>query len=141
VWAGTSTRLDEKENVMSDEQAIRAVLGRLYDAWAKNDAEAFVADYAPDATSVLPGDYRPNRDIVRDRMAAAFAGRLRNSRVDDNVQSVRFYGAGTAIVISRDAVLLDGEVEVPDGRLVMATWVLTKQDGDWRIAAYHNCPA
>ena len=126
---------------MSDEQAVRAVLDRLYDAWAKGDADAFVAGYASNATSILPGDYRPNRDIVRDRMAAAFAGRLKNSRVDDNVESVRFFGPDTAIAVSRDGVLLDGEVEVPDGRWVMATWVLVKRDGDWRIAAYHNCPA
>jgi uncharacterized protein (TIGR02246 family) len=126
---------------MSDELAVRAVLGRLYDAWTKGDANAFVADYAPDATSVLPGDFRPDRDTVRERMAAAFAGRLKNSRVEDNIDSIRFLGADTAIVVSRDGVLLDGEVEVPDGRWVMATWTLTRQGRDWRIAAYHNCSA
>lgn len=34
-----------------------------------------------------------------------------------------------------------GETEVPAARQRFATWVLTKQDGKWLIAAYHNCPA
>lgn len=126
---------------MSDEHAVRAVLERLYDAWDKGDAEAFVADYTSDATSTLPGDYRSDRNIIHAKMAAAFAGPLKNSHVDDNVESVRFVGADTAIVTSRDAVLLDGEIEVPEGRWVRATWTLIKQGGNWRIAAYHNCPA
>jgi uncharacterized protein (TIGR02246 family) len=39
----------------SDEVAVRAVLGRLYEAWAAGDADAFVAEHAADATSIVPG--------------------------------------------------------------------------------------
>ncbi len=74
-------------------------------------------------------------------MAAGFAGPLKGSQVRDEVQSVRHLGADAAIVVSRSAVLMAGETEAPDDRGVMATWTLTRRNGRWLLAAYHNCPA
>ena len=123
------------------DREILAVLDSLYKAWADNDADAFVASYTEDATSVLPGSYSAGRAATRDRMAAAFAGPLKGSRVRDEVQSVRRLGADAAIVVTRSAVVMAGETEAPDDRWVIATWTLTRQDGRWLLAAYHNCPA
>jgi uncharacterized protein (TIGR02246 family) len=120
--------------------AVRAVLDRLYTAWAANDPDAFVADYAEDATSILTGSCRVGRQMVRDRMAAAFAGPLRGSRVIDEVQSVRFLGDEVAVVVSRSAVVMAGEAEPPADRWVLATWTLHRDGGRWLVAAYHNCP-
>jgi len=36
---------------------------------------------------------------------------------------------------------MPGETEVPADRTVLATWVLAKVDGDWRVTAYSNTPA
>jgi uncharacterized protein (TIGR02246 family) len=119
---------------------VLAVLTDAYSAWAANDAEAFAALYIEDATSVLPGAFRDDRDTIRDQMAAAFAGRLKGSTVVDKPQTVRFPKPGTAVVVSESCVVMAGETSVPDDRWVRATWVLTKQDGKWYIAAYHNCP-
>jgi uncharacterized protein (TIGR02246 family) len=59
-----------------DESTVRAVLDEVYAAWAANDADAFVAGYAEDATAVLPGSHLPNREAIRATMAAVFAGIL-----------------------------------------------------------------
>jgi len=123
------------------DREVLAVIDSLYQAWADNDADAFVASYTEDATSILPGDYNASRAAVRDRMAAGFAGPLKGSQVRDEVQSVRHLGADAAIVVSRSAVLMAGETEAPDDRWVMATWTLTRRNGRWLLAAYHNCPA
>ncbi len=120
---------------------MRGVLDRLYAAWAAGDADAFVADYAEDATAILTGSYRNGRQVVRDRMAEGFAGPLRGSRTQDEVQSVRFVTEDAAVVVSRSAVVLAGESAPPSDRWVMATWTLFRRDGRWLIAAYHNCPA
>ncbi|WP_433246496.1 SgcJ/EcaC family oxidoreductase [Streptosporangium sp. CA-135522] len=125
----------------ADDSAVLAVLDDVYTAWVDNDADAFVASCVADATSILPGSYRENRDMIRDRMAAAFAGPLKGSRVLDEVQNVRFLNDGAAVVVSRSAVLMAGETEAPADRWVVATWVLTKQKDKWLLAAYHNCPA
>ncbi|GAA3231242.1 SgcJ/EcaC family oxidoreductase [Actinocorallia longicatena] len=123
------------------DREVLAVLDGLYQAWTDNDAEAFVAGYTQDATSILPGSYCVGPAATRDRMAAAFAGPLKGSRVRDEVQSVRHLGADAAIVVTRSAVMMAGEAEAPDGRWVMATWTLARRDGRWLLAAYHNCPA
>jgi uncharacterized protein (TIGR02246 family) len=125
----------------TDDSAVRAVLDSVYAAWANNDADAFVTNYTEDATSILPGSYRETREMIRDRMAASFAGPLKGSRVIDEVQSVRFLGDDGAVVVSKSGVLMAGETDVPGERWVMATWVLAKRDGKWLLAAYHNCPA
>jgi uncharacterized protein (TIGR02246 family) len=123
------------------DREVLAVLDSLYKAWADNDADAFVASYTEDATSILPGSYSAGRAATRDRMAAAFAGPLKGSQVRDEVQSVRYLGADAAVVITRSAVVMAGETEAPGDRWVIATWTLTRQNGRWLLAAYHNCPA
>ena len=123
------------------DREVLAVLDGIYKAWADNDADAFVASYTEDATSILPGSYSVGRAATRDRMAAGFAGPLKGSRPRDEVQSVRHLGADAAIVVTRSAVVMAGETEVPGDRWVIATWTLTRQNGRWLLAAYHNCPA
>jgi len=123
------------------EREVRAVFQEVYTAWANNDAEAFVAPYTDDATVVMPGIFNRGKDNMRAYMAAAFAGPLRGSRGIDEPQDIRILGGDTAIVVSEAGILMAGETSLPADRLRRATWVLTRRDGAWRIAAYHNCPA
>jgi uncharacterized protein (TIGR02246 family) len=122
-----------------DETAVRDVLDRMYQAWAAEDPDAIAELYLDHVTVVMPGVYRGSSDEVRTYFAAGFAGPLRGSRASDEVRSVRFPAPDTAIVVSEGGVLLAGETTVPDARRVRATWVLARRDGEWRIAAYHNC--
>ncbi len=73
-------------------------------------------------------------------MAAVFAGPLKGSRGVHEVQSIRFPSAGTAIVISKGAIVLAGETEPRNENRALETWVLSLQDGTWRVKAFHNCP-
>lgn len=125
----------------TQDREVLTVLDNLYQAWADNDADAFVADYTEDTTSILPGSCSVGPAATRDRMAAAFAGPLKGSQVRDEVQSVRRLGADAAVVVSRSTVLMAGETQPSDDRWLMATWTLTRRDGRWLLAAYHNCPA
>jgi len=122
------------------EIAVHEVLAALYAAWAAGDADAFAAQYTPDATVVMPGVFHRGRDVVRDYLAGAFAGPLRGSRGIDEPQDVRIVG-DTAIVVSRAGILLAGERELPAERERLATWVLHRHGGRWLIAAYTNTPA
>ncbi len=123
------------------EHAVREVLRDVYTAWAKNDADAFAELYVEDATVVMPGVYHNNSDGVRTYMAAAFAGPLKGSKAFDEPQNIRFLRDDVVVVVSEAGILMAGESKLPDERLVRATWVLTKQDEKWLVAAYHNCPA
>jgi uncharacterized protein (TIGR02246 family) len=124
----------------NDTTAIEKILADQYGAWAAGDAAAFVADYAEDATVIMPGSYRRDRNEIRQSMTQSFATFLKDTRVTDELQSVRFLGDDCAIAISKAGILFPGESEVPANRFVYATWVLQRRDGKWLVEAYHNSP-
>lgn len=123
-----------------DGSAVRAVLDAVYAAWADNDADAFVAPYATDATAVHSGIVIEDRDAIRATMATVFAGELKGSKGIHQVQSIRFVGADTAIVLSRGAILFAGQAEPAPESRTLDGWVLCRQDGTWSVEAFHNCP-
>ncbi|MES9602574.1 SgcJ/EcaC family oxidoreductase [Actinomadura sp. NPDC000929] len=124
----------------SDEKAVHEVFERLYQAWGDGDADAFADLYVEDATVVMPGVFNRGREAVRGFMAAAFEGPLKGSRGVDEPRDVRVYG-DTAIVVSRAGIIMAGEQEFPPKRERLATWVLSRRDGRWLVAAYANAPA
>ncbi len=125
----------------ADEEAIRTVMEASYRAWAEGDADGMVADYADDASAILPGSLRASREVIPQSMAAAFAGPLRGTSTANERLSIRFLGADVAIVLTESGILFPGQSEVPPENRVNCTWVLEKRDGHWLIAAYHNSPA
>ena len=129
------------DDPVPDSIAVLDVLNGVYEAWEANDAEAFVADYLDDASVVQPGVYRQNRQEIQRTMAGAFAGPLKGSRVIDQPRDVRFPNEDTAIVISEGGIVFPGQGTVPSDGTVRATWVLSKRDGRWYVAAYHYSPA
>jgi uncharacterized protein (TIGR02246 family) len=142
----TTTSTRKRGALMTEKQydgeaaAVLEVLDDVYKAWAANDADAFVAHYTEDAAAILPGSYRAPRDGVRDSMAAGFAGPLKGSSTVNKALDVRLYGTDTAVAITESGVMLAGESEVPAPRMVLATWVLVKRQGQWLITSYHNSP-
>jgi uncharacterized protein (TIGR02246 family) len=104
--------------------SVVSVIQAVYNAWA-----------------VQPGIHKKNNDEIRMTTSAGFAGPLKGSRVPDEPQSVRFFGSDTAVVITEGGVLMAGQSELPADRLVRATWILTKKNEQWYVAAYQNSPA
>jgi uncharacterized protein (TIGR02246 family) len=128
---------------MSDsraEAAIQAVLVDSYKAWAAGDADGMVANYTADATAIMTGSLRDGRDAVRQSMALAFEGPLKDTSTYNKQLSIRFVGKDAAIVVSESGILFAGATEVPDAGKVNCTWVFEKRDDQWLIAAYHNSP-
>jgi uncharacterized protein (TIGR02246 family) len=125
----------------ADIAAVRGVLDAMYAAWAAGDADAFAAHYTDDATVVLPGVLHQGRQAVRDYMAAGFAGPLKGSSAVDEPHDIRVITGDTAIVVSRAGVLMPGEKDLPAAREKHATWVFTRVDERWLVAAYANAPA
>jgi uncharacterized protein (TIGR02246 family) len=132
--ANTVTNSDPTDNILG-------VIEAAYDAWAVGDADAFAAVYTDDATVVQPGILKTSREQIRTTMAVRFAGPLKGSRVIDQPHSVRLLGSDAAVVITEGGIVMAGESEVPAERKIRATWVLTKRDDQWYVAAFQNSPA
>jgi uncharacterized protein (TIGR02246 family) len=122
-----------------DDSAVAAVLDEVYAAWAAGDADAFVAPYAEHATAVLPGSYLRGKEAIRTTMAEGFTGPLRGSKGLHQVQSIRFPGADTAIVISKGGIQFAGQTGIAAETRSVDTWVLARHHGTWRVEAFHNC--
>jgi uncharacterized protein (TIGR02246 family) len=124
-----------------DVAAIRDVLANSYRAWARGDAAGMVEAYTDEATAIMPGVLRDGRDVIRESMAAGFAGPLAGTSTINEQLSIRFVGTNAAIILTESGILFPGQSEVPLDDRVNCTWVLEKRDGNWLIAAYHNSPA
>ncbi|MGI8665219.1 MAG: SgcJ/EcaC family oxidoreductase [Jatrophihabitans sp.] len=123
-----------------EEDAVHAVVEGVHTAWTNGDPDAFVADYAENASAVLPGSYMPSRAAIHGTMSFLFNGPLKGTRASDKVLDIRFLNDEAAVVVTETGVLIPGESEAPPERTVYATWVLAKNDGKWQIAAYCNSP-
>lgn len=126
---------------ITDVDAVNLLLARFYACWSEHDADGIAELYTEDVTVALPGVYHQGRTAGRDSLAAGFAGPLKGSRGLDTPIDIRVIDGHTAIVVSSGAALLAGEESVPEDRQRTAMWVLSKQDGEWLIAAYMNTPA
>lgn len=129
------------QDLKQDEAAILDVINGVHEAWNNADPDSFVADYLDDASAILPGSYLKSRQEIHGAMAFSFSGPLKGTRVADKVLDVRFLSDDAAAVISESAVLFPGESKAPAERMAYATWVLTKRDGTWQVAAYSNSPS
>jgi uncharacterized protein (TIGR02246 family) len=123
-----------------DETSVRALLDRIYAAFAANDADAYVAGYAQTAVAVMPGAYLDGRDALHTAMRQLFAGPLAGATGVFDVQSIRHFGTDVAVVISRGKVLLAGQSDAAAVEPWLDTWVLSRAGDGWQVESFHSCP-
>jgi uncharacterized protein (TIGR02246 family) len=123
----------------TDQAAIAAVPARIVEAWAKHDADAFAGVFTEGGTMILPGVYRKGRDDIRTFMSEAFTSAYRGTRVTGQPIDLRRHG-DMAVIVTEGGVLAPGDKEVSAERAIRATWVVVREQGAWRLAAYQNSP-
>ncbi len=124
----------------ADSAAIAALTQKVVSAWAYHDADTFASVFTDDGTMILTGVYCEGREQVRAYMAEAFEGKYKGTQVTGKPISMRSLGPDTAILLSLGGVLEPGETEVSDSGAIRASWLVVRQDGEWRVAAYQNTP-
>ena len=124
-------------------EAHRAVCDRLSAmtrAWDSGDADAYGAQFTPDATytTYVGTHYQGRRDITEGHRAL-FDGFVKGTKLADSYLAIRFYGTTTAIVTTRGDTYED-EPDAPADLSKTQTYTLVRDgaDADWRIAAFHN---
>jgi uncharacterized protein (TIGR02246 family) len=123
-----------------DEIAIRDVVKRVEAGWNAGSGEAFATPFAEDADYVVVnGMHHKGRAVIAEGHERIFSTFYKGSVNTYTVEDVRFLRPDVAIAHVHH-VLKYREGEGMQEATARSTWVLTKNDGEWSIAAFQNTP-
>jgi uncharacterized protein (TIGR02246 family) len=135
----------EAEMSTPDETAIRELIDAMAAAWHRGDAESYGARYQADATFTnVFGDFYVGRQDFDRRHEEVFAGIFKGTTLSMQIRKLRFLRRDVAVAdivttLAGAKIQPHGVEAGPDGALHSALlMVLTKEQGEWGIAAYHN---
>ena len=118
---------------MADTPTIEALHQRWIEVFNSHDLDAHVALYTADA--MMFGAI-PELVIGRDAIKTYFGGRGPKVHVAN-------YPFPHVVMLRDDVAATAAHVDFADGDTPMPyrlTWMLVKQDGNWRIAQHHGSP-
>ncbi len=121
--------------------ATAEVVEAVMKAWADNDAAAFAANYAADATVILPGIHLRGRAEIEAAMAQGFAGRLKGTQRRHLVRNVRMLTEDIAVMFTRSITIRPDEAEPSPDLWPLAAWTLSHTSGAWLVETYAECAA
>jgi uncharacterized protein (TIGR02246 family) len=122
----------------ADTAAIKQAVAAFQDAWNSHDAHAVAMRYVEDGDfSSIKAEDSHGRKELEEHYTTIFSTFLKNAHTTDTVRSIRFLGPELASV---DIDWLVNEPSAPGGvlRKGLLTWVVTKRNGQWMIAIYHE---
>lgn len=126
-----------------DLKAISRLFARLRDAWNTGDGAAYGQCFTEDADYVtFMGQHLKGRQQIAKVHQMLFDGPLKGSVMDSSTSSElrpRFIAPNVAIVHATGEVKLTDAAQDPNDRGSINTNILLKQDGEWKLTAFHNC--
>lgn len=122
-----------------DQSPIRQILRRAEQAWASKDPRAIAALFTENTKIVMGSVYLRSRDELLSYLASDHAGPLSAAQVRSEPVHVASADGAAALVVTDGAMLLPDGVATTPGP-TSATWLLTRQGGEWLISAYHYRP-
>lgn len=121
--------------------SVEDTLTRLAAAWNDGDATAYADLFTTDATYVVfDGTVVRGRAAIEEGHRALFAGPLRGFRMEPPTAAVpvRYLGADVAHVLATGGTRPPGQEHQPADRASVVSFVMVRDEGDWRIAAFQN---
>lgn len=124
------------------EADVRAVLGRLTEAWNSADAAAYGRLFTEDADYVtFFGMNFPGREAIESSHRALFEGPLKGSKLTGALGAsakVRFIRPDVAVVVVGGGSSVSGADTTDAGRESTVSFVLVQEEGEWLITAFQN---
>ncbi|MEU7784773.1 SgcJ/EcaC family oxidoreductase [Amycolatopsis sp. NPDC049159] len=124
------------------EADVRAVLGKLTQAWNDGDATAYGRLFTEDADYVtFFGANFAGRAGIESSHRALFEGPLKGIKLTgrpDAAAKVRFVRPDVAVAVVGGGSSVTGSDTTDEGRESTVTFVLVREDGEWLITAFQN---
>jgi uncharacterized protein (TIGR02246 family) len=124
------------------EDAVRAVMVRLREAWECGDGEAYASLFSEEAQYVTaPGERLYGRKSIAESHQRIFNTFFKETKLGrDHPNSLRKVTPEVVLVESAGSVLFPGESEHKVSPNGLITLVLARQDNAWRIVSFQNTP-
>ena len=125
----------------ADSAAIKQAVANFIDCFNQHDAHAIALTFADDADLTnTRGATTHSRQGLEQLFTTLFSGRLKSAHRTISIRDVRFLTPAIASVDSRwemTGTRTDDGTEMPPRKGILAL-VMTKQNGHWLIAVYHE---
>src|SRR6266850_6393060 len=123
----------------ADENAIRAIHQQMIDAWNTGNGSAFAAQFSDDADFVVfEGTHLKGRHQIATFTQQIFDTVMKGSRLEGEVNFVRFLSPDLAVMHSVVRTILPGQAEASPSRDSMEMYVVKKRDGSWQTEEILN---
>jgi uncharacterized protein (TIGR02246 family) len=123
----------------ADEAAVRRLTAAMAAAWNGHDAAAYAGLFTEDADYIaFDGTHLRGRQANTEHHRHLFETVLRGSRLVFERVAVRFLTPDVALMHGDGSVLLPWHDALPPRRRSIQTYVVVREAGAWRIAAFHN---
>jgi uncharacterized protein (TIGR02246 family) len=115
--------------ITPDDNSIRLLLARLYDAWARGDADAYAACFAQKSDYItFNGIHLHTRAENAELHGALFSSVLKRTKLSAEIESLELLSSSIALVHT-----------LGTGRKKSyQTYVLVKSDAEWLIRSFQN---
>jgi uncharacterized protein (TIGR02246 family) len=122
--------LDDRAGVQQadDEIAIRSLIPRLHDAWARGDSNAYAACFAVNSDYItFNGIHLHGRTENAELHGALFRRALKGTKLSAEVEGLELLSREVALVRTAD-----------ERKKSYQTYVLVKNEADWLIRSFQN---
>jgi uncharacterized protein (TIGR02246 family) len=112
-----------------DENAVRLLLARLYDAWARGDGEAYAACFAEESDYItFNGMHLRGRAENAELHKALFRRVLKGTTLSAEIESLKLLSSCVALV----------HTAASGRKKSFQSYVLVKSGSDWLIRSFQN---
>ena len=126
-------------NRIADEEAVRDLYRELMDGWNRGSGEDFAAVFAEDGDLVaFDGTHFEGRAQIAPFHQELFDKWLQGTRLVGRVKDVRFLSPDVALMHAVGGTIMRGKSVPSPERDSIQTLVATRQNGEWRLAAFQN---
>ena len=134
-------RPERMENPVNpaDEEAVRRLYRRLMDGWNRGSGAAFAAAFTEEGDLVaFDGTHFKGRREIEHSHQELFDRWMKGTRLVGEVKDLRFLGPDVAVMHAIGGTVMRGKTEPSPERDSIQTLVATREDGEWRLAAFQN---
>jgi uncharacterized protein (TIGR02246 family) len=123
-----------------EEGAVFTIALRLRAAWDAGDADTLADLFTEDGSMLIGDEQLRGREAIRAYLTEQLAGAYRGSRVADEPVQVKFLADGVALAVTKGGFINAGETAIAPENENRATWVVRKEDGDYKLVSHQTSP-